>query len=399
MAGRAVLRDTCKRGTDLCGNWQAAAGLTPASKRLLEFRGGSFAVVQKFTELTWLIANDIRAGEFDESLFEEQCVVCGIVMCGGFLSGNCFPVRGGEFFQAVKAMFNFHHRNGHRREFGDFTIVDSKLLKQGGIQRARGFSGFVQSAVVRTGSSGFENSGCGCGRDQTGRNASDGRGGGTAVFAVMAVNVNRAFELLDRFGQLADSVLGDAIVTMRHVDVSKTKLFGELHVGRGTVDTDESFHAERLQLLESRRTVGQSPRDDLGVDAIRIWKMVDREFFSRRNWSVCCSRRIGRTPRNGRRARAAREQKNDRQQTRCSESSWFHDCPNLSCQMSIPEDYRKKIRIFNNLMSEFRAVVTLRGGFPTDPPRDRLPDATFTDKLHPDELGSSTSVSGVETIG
>ena len=66
------------------------------------------------------------------------------------------------------------------------------------------------------------------------------------MFAMMAVNVNRAFKISHRLRQFFAALLGNAIVRMRQVNVFQTMFFGKIQIRLSAIHADDCLDPEVL---------------------------------------------------------------------------------------------------------------------------------------------------------
>ena len=93
------------------------------------------------------------------------------------------------------------------------------------------------------------------------------------MLAVMAMKIDRAFEIPNGLRQLFCSLLRNSIVAVREMDISQSVLPSQFQVRRGTVDADDSLDAKSMQLLKRGFTIRLASRDHLCVNLNGIWQM------------------------------------------------------------------------------------------------------------------------------
>src|SRR5690606_2594894 len=92
----------------------------------------------------------------------------------------------------------------------------------------------------------------------TGANQRGSQSRTAAMLAVMAVHVDRTFEVADRLSQLLLPLDGHGVVTNRQVHVAQSVGLGVLEVGRGTVDGDDRLDAQLRQRSKARGALGNA---------------------------------------------------------------------------------------------------------------------------------------------
>jgi len=93
------------------------------------------------------------------------------------------------------------------------------------------------------------------------------------MLAVMAVDVDRTRQISHRLGQFPRALFGNAVVTMRQVDVTHAVALRRFHVGLRAVDADHCLDAEFFQLDESLLAIGLYAGNDSFMQTVGIRKV------------------------------------------------------------------------------------------------------------------------------
>jgi len=103
---------------------------------------------------------------------------------------------------------------------------------------------------------------------------------------MVAMDVDRPREVADRFCQFPGSLLRNAIVSVRQVDVAEAIFVGQLPIRFGTIDTDHRLHTQIDKLLERRIAGRQTAGNHPVMQPPRIGQMLGDDFFGCRPRSI-----------------------------------------------------------------------------------------------------------------
>ena len=94
------------------------------------------------------------------------------------------------------------------------------------------------------------------------------------MLSVMTVDIDRTWKFRESSGKRLSMRLGDAVVSVRKVDISQPVFLCSLKIRLGTVDADDRSYSDLLELRKSSVAIRRSTRYCFGVQLESVGKSV-----------------------------------------------------------------------------------------------------------------------------